>query len=30
MSWIGLHKFADVTFGITQRPLYQTCSDNIN
>ena len=22
MSWIGLHKFADIIFGITQKPLY--------
>ena len=22
MSWIGLHKLADVSFGITQKPLY--------
>ena len=22
MSWIGLHKFADVIFAITQKPLY--------
>ena len=26
MPLVGLHKFADVIFGITQKPL--TCSDN--
>ena len=34
MSSIGLHEFADVIFGITQKPLYithhQTWSDNHN
>ena len=32
MSGIGLHKFADVIFGITQKLLYmtyQTWSDNM-
>ena len=33
MSCIDLHKFEDVNFGITQKPLYiiyhQTWSDNI-
>ena len=28
MSRIGLHKFADVSFGITQKPLY-TISSNL-
>ena len=27
MSWIGLHKFADVTFDITQKLLYITLSN---
>ena len=27
MSYIGLHKFADVIFGITQKPLYITSSN---
>ena len=27
MSWIGLHKFAGVIFGITQKPLYITPSN---
>ena len=27
MSWIGLHKFAGVIFGITQEPLYITPSN---
>ena len=26
-SWIGLHKFADVIFGITERPLYVMLSN---
>ena len=26
-SWIGLHKFAGVIFGITQDPLYITPSN---
>ena len=26
MSWIGFHKFADVIFGITKKPLYITSS----
>ena len=29
MSWIGLHKFAGVIFGITQKPLYITWSNLI-
>ena len=30
MSWIGLCKFADVIFGITQKLFYiTTCVDNI-
>ena len=32
MSWIGLNKFADAIFGITQKQLYithQTWSDNV-
>ena len=31
MIGIGLHKFADVIFGLTQKLLYiayKTCSDN--
>ena len=24
MSWIVLHEFADVSFGVTQKPLYIT------
>ena len=27
MSWIDLHKSADVTFGITQKLLYITSSN---
>ena len=27
ISWIGLHKFADVVFGIIQKPLYVTSSN---
>ena len=27
MSWIGLHKFADAIFGITQKPIYVTSSN---
>ena len=27
MSWIGLHKFEGVIFGITQKPLYITPSN---
>ena len=27
MSWIGLHKLADVIFGITEKPLYTTSSN---
>ena len=27
MSWIGLHKFADVIFGITQKPPHITPSN---
>ena len=27
MSWIDLHKFADVIFGITQKLLYITSSN---
>ena len=27
MSWIGLHKFVDVIFGVTQNPLYITSSN---
>ena len=27
MSWIGLHKFSDVIFGITQKPLYVSSSN---
>ena len=27
MSWIDLHKFADVSFGISQEPLYVTPSN---
>ena len=27
MSWTGLHKFADVIFGITQKLLYITSSN---
>ena len=27
MSWIDLHKFADLIFGITQKPLYIGSSD---
>ena len=27
MSWIGLHKFAGVIFGITQKPPYITPSN---
>ena len=33
IPWIGLHKVADVTFGITQKLLYiicQTWSGNIS
>ena len=30
MSKIGLHKLADVIFGITQKPLYQTCQIFLN
>ena len=26
MPWIGLHAFADVIFGITQKPLYNALS----
>ena len=26
MSWIGLHKFAGASFGITQEPRYITPS----
>ena len=29
MSWIGLHKFADAIFGITQKPLYIVSSNLI-
>ena len=29
MSWTGLHKFADVIFGITQKPLYITTSNSV-
>ena len=25
MSWTGLHKLADVIFGITQRHIYKWC-----
>ena len=28
MSWIGLHKFGDVIFGITQKLLHVTSSTN--
>ena len=27
MSWIGLHEFADVIFGIIKKPLYITSSN---
>ena len=27
MPWIGLRKFADVNFGITQKPLYIASSN---
>ena len=27
MSWIGLHKFADTIFEITQQPFYITSSN---
>ena len=27
MSWNGTHKFTDVIFGITQKPLYITSSN---
>ena len=27
MSWIGLHKFVDAIFEITQQPFYITSSD---
>ena len=27
MSWIDLHKLADVIFGMTKKPLYITSSD---
>ena len=27
MLWIGLYKFADVIFGVTQKPLYITSSN---
>ena len=27
MSWIGLHKLADIIFGITQKPFYITSSN---
>ena len=27
MSWIGLHKIADVIFGITQKPVYNKSSN---
>ena len=27
MSWNGMHKFADVIFGITQKPLYIASSN---
>ena len=27
MSWIGVHKFTDVIFGLTQKPLYITASN---
>ena len=27
MPWIGLHKFANASFGITQKPLYIISSD---
>ena len=27
MSWIGLHRFEGVIFGITQKPIYITPSN---